>query len=58
MAQEKNAIFRDAALARLASPERLDTRLTLLAYPRSLIVGVTVLLLTTGAFAAWLLARS
>jgi len=58
MAQEKNAIFRDAALARLASPERLDTRLTLLAYPRSLIVGATVLLLTTGAFAAWLLARS
>lgn len=58
MAQEKNAIFRDAALARLASPERLDTRLTLLAYPRSLIAAVCVLLLATGAFAAWLLARS
>lgn len=55
MANEKNAIFRDAALARLASPERLDTRLTLLAYPRWLVAGVVLLLIVTGAFAAWLL---
>ncbi len=55
MAQEKNPIFRDAALARLASPERLDTRLTLLAFPRSLLAALLASLAATAAFALWLL---
>ena len=48
-------IFRQAALDRLASPERLDERLALPAYPRALIVAVVALLLGVAAFAAWLL---
>jgi hypothetical protein len=48
-------IFRQAALDRLASPERLDERLALPAYPRALIVAVVALLLGVSAFAAWLL---
>ena len=55
MAQEKSAIFREAALARLASPDRLDARLTLLGLPRALLVVLAILLALTGAFAAWLL---
>jgi len=47
-------IFRQAALDRLASPERLDERLALPAYPRALIVAVVALLLGVAAFAAWL----
>ncbi len=55
MAAEKNPIFRDAALARLASPERLDARLQLLGYPRSLLAVLAALLVVVAVFAAWLL---
>jgi hypothetical protein len=55
MAAPKNPLFRDAALARLASPERLDARLTLLGYPRLLLVAVGVALVAAAVFAAWLL---
>lgn len=55
MAAPKNPLFRDAALARLASPERLDARLTLLGYPRTLLAALAVALLAAAAFAAWLL---
>jgi hypothetical protein len=48
-------IFRKAALDRLASPERLDERLTLPAYPRALLAVLAVLLALVAAFAAWLL---
>jgi hypothetical protein len=48
-------IFRQAALDRLASPERLDERLALPAYPRALIVGLAALLGAALAFAVWLL---
>lgn len=53
--EKKNPLFRDAALARLASPEKLDVRLELLGYPRSLLVTLAVLLAATALFAAWLL---
>ena len=56
MAGEKNALFRDAALARLASPEQLDTRLDLPGYPRALLVALAVALVAAALFAAWLLA--
>lgn len=52
---EESAIFRKAALARLASPERLDERLGLPAYPRALLVALMILLALVAAFAAWLL---
>ena len=55
MPAEKNALFRDAALARLASPERLDVRLQLLGYPRSLLAVLGALLVAVAFFAAWLL---
>ena len=48
-------IFRKAALDRLASPERLDERLALPAYPRALLAALTILLTVVAAFAAWLL---
>lgn len=48
-------IFRKAALDRLASPERLDERLALPAYPRALLVALAVLLALVAGFAAWLL---
>ena len=48
-------IFRKAALDRLASPERLDERLSLPSYPRVLLVALAVLLALVAAFAAWLL---
>jgi hypothetical protein len=48
------AIFRQAALDRLASPERLDERLALPAYPRGLVIAIAALLLCVAAFAAWL----
>jgi hypothetical protein len=48
-------IFRKAALDRLASPERLDERLALPAYPRPLLVVLVVLLALVAAFSAWLL---
>ncbi|HUP29467.1 MAG TPA: hypothetical protein VM122_04785 [Usitatibacter sp.] len=50
-----SSIFRKAALDRLASPERLDERLGLPAYPRRLLAALFVLLVFTAAFAAWLL---
>jgi hypothetical protein len=49
------SIFRQAALDRLASPERLDERLELPLYPRGLVVAVIVLATGVAAFAAWLL---
>jgi hypothetical protein len=55
MAAPKNPLFRDSALARLASPERLDARLTLLGYPRSLLAVLAVVLIAAAVFAAWLL---
>jgi hypothetical protein len=55
MAAEKNPLFRDAALARLASPERLDARLQLLGYPRALLAALGALLVVVALFAAWLL---
>jgi hypothetical protein len=47
-------IFRQAALDRLASPERLDERLALPAYPRALLIALAALLAAAAAFAAWL----
>ena len=56
MAAERNALFRDAALARLASPERLDARLTLLGYPaRCSWPRSAPSSLVVAFFAAWLL---
>ncbi|QJR09879.1 hypothetical protein DSM104443_00929 [Usitatibacter rugosus] len=55
MARDKSPLYRDAALARLASPEKLDARLQLLGYPRSVLLALAVLLAGTAAFAAWLL---
>lgn len=55
MAAEKNPLFRDAALARLASPERLDARLQLLGYPVALLAALAALLVVVAVFAAWLL---
>ncbi len=49
------AIFRKAALDRLASPDRLDERLGLPTYPRVLLATLAVLLAVVAAFAAWLL---
>jgi hypothetical protein len=54
---EKNALFRDAALARLASPDRLDARLQLPGYPVALLVGLAALLVAVIVFTAWLLGR-
>jgi hypothetical protein len=50
-----NSIFRKAALDRLASPDRLDERLGLPAYPRALMAAVGILLVLVAVFAAWLL---
>ena len=49
------SIFRKAALDRLASPERLDERLQLPAYPRALVAAIALLLASVAAFALWLL---
>ncbi len=51
---EDTALFRKAALERLASPERLDERLDLPRLPRALIAAVAVLLAGVAFFAAWL----
>ena len=53
MARE-SPIFRQAALDRLASPERLDERLALPIYPHALVVAVAALLVAVAGFAAWL----
>lgn len=47
-------IFRQAALDRLASPERLDERLALPIYPRALLGVAAALLAAVCLFAAWL----
>jgi hypothetical protein len=52
---EASRIFRKAALDRLASPERLDERLGLPAYPPQLLLAVAALLAAVAAFAIWLL---
>ncbi|MGE0355402.1 MAG: hypothetical protein AB7P08_00670 [Burkholderiales bacterium] len=54
MAAPDNAIFRKAALERLASPERLDARPALPSYPRRLLAALAVLAVAVLAFAAWL----
>ena len=48
-------IFRQAALDRLASPERLDERLALPTYPGALLAAIAALLAAVALFAAWLL---
>ena len=48
------SIFRKAALDRLASPERLDERVALPAYPRWLLFVLAVALAAVAGFAAWL----
>jgi hypothetical protein len=55
--EEDSAIFRKAALERLASPERLDERLELPAFPRALVGAALAALAAVAAFAAWLLLR-
>lgn len=50
------ALFRKAALDRLASPDRLDERLKLPAYPHGLVAALAALLAAVAAFAIWLLA--
>jgi hypothetical protein len=47
-------LFRKAALDRLASPERLDERLQLPAFPRALLAALVVLLVGVTTFALWL----
>ena len=49
------SIFRKAALDRLASPDRLDERLGLPAYPPALLVAVAALLSSVAGFTIWLL---
>ena len=53
MATER--IFRKAALERLASPDRLDERLSLPLYPRALAAALVLVLVLVACFAAWLL---
>ena len=48
-------LFRKTALARLASPDRMDERVALPAYPRALLVALAILLALVAAFSAWLL---
>ena len=56
MAEADNtALFRKAALERLASPERIDERLQLPRYPRALALAALILAVGTAGFAAWLL---
>ena len=49
------SIFRKAALDRLASPERLDERLSLPSYPPALLLALAIMLALVAGFAAWLL---
>jgi len=55
MAAGDTSIFRKAALARLASPERLDVRPSIPAYPAWLVAALAVLAVAVIAFSAWLL---
>lgn len=50
-----DSIFRKAALDRLASPDRLDERLRLPAYPAWLLVALGLLLAAVAVFSIWLL---
>ena len=43
MAAPDNSIFRKAALERLASPERLDARTRMPAYPKALAAAIALL---------------
>jgi hypothetical protein len=54
MSRGDPSIFRKAALERLASPERLDARPHLPAYPGWLTATLAVLAVTVIAFVAWL----
>ncbi len=54
MARGESSLFRKTALARLASPERLDARVTLPSYPRPVLAALAVLAVVVAAFAAWL----
>lgn len=54
MAARDSSLFRKAALERLASPERLDERPRVPAYPRPLVAAALVLVACAAAFAAWL----
>ena len=57
MPPDDSAIFRKAALDRLASPERLDERLEIPVSPRVLGAAAMILLCLVAAFAAWLLSH-
>ena len=52
---QDSSVFRRAALDRLASPDRLDERLGLPAYPRGLLIALAALMVAVAAFATWLL---
>jgi hypothetical protein len=49
------SLFRKAALDRLASPERLDERLRLPAFPAWLLAALALLLVAVAVFSVWLL---
>lgn len=49
-----SALFRQAALDRLASPERLDERLRVPRHSRVVLAALAVLLAALGALFAWL----
>jgi hypothetical protein len=55
MATGDTSIFRKAALERLASPERLDVRPSVPAYPAWLAAALALLATAVIAFSAWLL---
>ena len=55
MPVEDSAIFRKAALERLASPERLDERLELPALSRTVAALALAAVGAAAAFAVWLL---
>jgi ABC-type uncharacterized transport system permease subunit len=57
MPVEDSAIFRKAALDRLASAERLDERLELPTAPPALRLSAILLAACAAAFAIWLLLR-
>jgi hypothetical protein len=50
-----DSTFRKAALDRLASPDRLDERLRLPAYPAWLLAALALLLVAVAVFSIWLL---
>jgi len=54
MAARNSSLFRKTALDRLASPERLDERPRVPAYPRALLAVALVLAACAAGFAAWL----